>query len=98
MNKLVIILSALIVLTGCSSDPNSKPEYGDESGLPKNCRAYVPEAIDYYKANVDGYDIDFENASRSEAELIYDKREEEVEILISSLERNCGLDGELWDN
>lgn len=98
MNKLVIILSALISLAGCSSDPNSKPEYGDESGLPKNCRAYVPEAIDYYKANVDGYDIDFENASRSEAELIYDKREEEVEILISSLERNCGLDGELWDN
>lgn len=62
----------------------------------KNCRAYIPEAIDYYKANVDGYDIDFENASRSEAELIYDKRKEEVEILISSLERNCGLDGDLW--
>lgn len=97
MNRLFTLSIALIALAGCNGDPNSKPEYGDESGLPKNCRAYISEAIDYYQANVDGYDIDFETMSRSEAELIYDKREEEVEILISSLERNCGLNGDLWN-
>ena len=52
MNKLVIILSALISLAGCSDDPNSKPEYGDESGLPKNCRAYIQESVDAWRNGV----------------------------------------------
>lgn len=45
-----IALAGLIALTsGCNYlDPNSKPEYGKESGLPKNCRAIV-------QANIDGY-------------------------------------------
>jgi hypothetical protein len=37
----------ILLLAAC--DPNAKPEYG-ESGLPKNCRAYVQTAIDGYKA------------------------------------------------
>jgi hypothetical protein len=34
-------------LSGCD-DPNAKPIYGEETGLPKNCRAIV-------QANIDGY-------------------------------------------
>jgi hypothetical protein len=42
-----IVISCLLLLSAC--DPNAKAEYGD-SGLPKNCRAYVQTAIDGYKA------------------------------------------------
>ncbi len=38
--------SVMLILCGC--DPNTKPIYGD-SGLPKNCRAYVQVAIDDYR-------------------------------------------------
>lgn len=39
-------------IVGCSPlDPNTKPEYGKESGLPKNCRAYVQVAINGYRTN-----------------------------------------------
>lgn len=38
-----------LMLTGCDRfDPNSRPIYGSESGLPVNCRAYVQVAIDGY--------------------------------------------------
>jgi hypothetical protein len=38
-------------LSACDRlDPNSKPIYGKESGLPVNCRAYVQAAIDGYRA------------------------------------------------
>ncbi len=39
---------ALLNLVGC--DPNSKATYGEESGLPKNCRAIVQANIDSYRA------------------------------------------------
>lgn len=38
----------IIMLTGCSK-PNSKPTYGD-TGLPKNCRAIVQNAVDQWRA------------------------------------------------
>lgn len=41
------VVPCLLLLAGC--DPNAKPEYG-ETGLPKNCRAYVQSAINDYKA------------------------------------------------
>ena len=46
-----IALTGLIALsTGCNYfDPNSKPEFGKESGLPANCRAFVQYAIDEYR-------------------------------------------------
>lgn len=38
-----------VLLAGCNlGDPNAAPEYGETTGLPKNCRAIV-------QANVDGY-------------------------------------------
>lgn len=40
-------MCVLVMLAAC--DPNAKPEYG-ETGLPKNCRAYVQVAINDYKA------------------------------------------------
>lgn len=51
MKKLIFAATALtLLLTGCDKlDPNSKPIYGKESGLPVNCRAYVQVAIDGYK-------------------------------------------------
>lgn len=39
---------AILGLVGC--DPNSKPTYGEETGLPKNCRAIVQANIDSYRA------------------------------------------------
>ncbi len=39
-----------IFLAGCSDkDPNSKPIYGKEYGLPANCRAYIQVAINQWK-------------------------------------------------
>jgi hypothetical protein len=40
---------AAISLVACG-DPNSKPAYGRDTGLPANCRAYVQGAIDGYRA------------------------------------------------
>ena len=47
MKKAVIIGSILIGLTACSK-PNSKHTYG-ETGLPKNCRAIVQNAINEWR-------------------------------------------------
>ena len=44
----IISIAALLTLSGCGQDTNSKPIYG-ETGLPKNCRAYVQTVIDGYK-------------------------------------------------
>lgn len=46
----VACASALaVLLAGCSSD-NDKPVYGEATGLPVNCRAYVQVAVDGYRA------------------------------------------------
>ena len=47
MSLRYIFIPCLVLASAC--DPNAKAEYGD-SGLPKNCRAYVQTAIDGYKA------------------------------------------------
>jgi hypothetical protein len=44
----VFIISGAIILTAC--DPNSKPTFGEETGMPKNCRAIVQQNIDAYRA------------------------------------------------
>ena len=36
-------------LSGCADD-NNAPIYGNQSGLPVNCRAYVQFSIDEYRA------------------------------------------------
>ncbi len=46
--KLGLLFFTLTILSGC--DPNSKPEFGSETGLPSNCRAYVQVAIDSYRS------------------------------------------------
>lgn len=47
----VACASALaVLLAGCSSDDNDKPMYGEGTGLPVNCRAYVQVAVDGYRA------------------------------------------------
>lgn len=44
----VIGLSVTILcLTAC--DLNSKPAYGESTGLPSNCRAYVQVAVNAYR-------------------------------------------------
>ena len=48
MKRLALAMSAAL-LSGCLTDPNAKPIYGD-TGLPKNCRAYVQTAIDGYRS------------------------------------------------
>lgn len=43
-------IAALALLCGCApEDSNSKPVYGEGTGLPVNCRAYVQAAIDGYR-------------------------------------------------
>lgn len=41
---------AVAGIVGCQGDPNSKPTYGKETGLPKNCRAIVQANINAYRA------------------------------------------------
>jgi hypothetical protein len=41
-----------ILLASCSQNSsNAKTEFGKESGLPSNCRAYVQSSIDGYRAH-----------------------------------------------
>lgn len=48
---LSLALCAASLLAGCDQlDPNSKPLYGKETGLPSNCRAYVQVVIDGYRS------------------------------------------------
>ena len=47
MKKAACVLIGVWLLSGCGN-PNSKPTYG-ESGLPKNCRAIVQNAIDEWR-------------------------------------------------
>jgi hypothetical protein len=41
------VLTTVFCLSGC--DPNSKPTYGESTGLALNCRAYVQVAVDGYR-------------------------------------------------
>jgi len=43
----IIVIACALMLFGCSK-PNSKPTYG-ETGLPKNCRAIIQNAIDEWR-------------------------------------------------
>lgn len=47
IRPLVVFVPMSALLMAC--DPNARPEYG-ETGLPKNCRAYVQGAVNDYKA------------------------------------------------
>ncbi len=44
------LIAALGTIAACQSDPNAEPTYGEETGLPKNCRAIVQANIDGYRA------------------------------------------------
>lgn len=45
------VLAFASALGGCElGDPNAKPIYGKETGLPVNCRAYVQAVIDGYRS------------------------------------------------
>lgn len=54
MRKLLMICLA-VTLSACS-DPNSEPEYGVESHLPANCRAYVHTSIQAWRSGEYGTD------------------------------------------
>lgn len=46
----ILLLIPIMVLVSCSnSDPNSKPVYGKEYGLPANCRAYIQVAVNDWR-------------------------------------------------
>lgn len=45
-------VATAIAFFGSGCDPNSKPIYGEESGLPKNCRAIVQANIDWYRSGM----------------------------------------------
>lgn len=47
MLKILLAFGFLSNLVAC--DPNSKAAYGEGSGLPKNCRAYIQVSIDGYR-------------------------------------------------
>lgn len=42
-------LALVVLLAGCGSDDNDKAVYGESTGLPVNCRAYVQLAVDAYR-------------------------------------------------
>ncbi|MFW1923706.1 kynureninase [Acinetobacter geminorum] len=57
MEKLIIIFIPLFFLGACTNeDSNSKPIYGNESGLPANCRAYIQVAVNEWRKGT--YDTD----------------------------------------
>lgn len=48
--KVVGASAMVIALGGCGGDDNDKAIYGDSTGMPVNCRAYVQVAVDGYRA------------------------------------------------
>ena len=45
-----LILAIVLGLSACSKgDSNSKPIYGDDLGLPVNCRAYIQVAVNEWR-------------------------------------------------
>lgn len=66
-----VSLLAFFLLSAC--DQNTKPIYGESTGLPSNCRAYVQVAIDAYR-----------------------NKEYSADETMAGLERNCGVNGNLW--
>lgn len=51
--RIMLILAMIFFISGCARfDDNAKPEYGKESGLPVNCRAYTQVAIDGYRQGI----------------------------------------------
>ena len=48
--RVCVIAVAIAMLAACKGDPNAKPTFGEESGLPKNCRAIVQANIDSYRS------------------------------------------------
>lgn len=65
MKKLTLVV-ALIAVAGCRpQDPNLIPEYGKESGLPANCRAFIQYAVDSYRAKQYTADATFASIERN---------------------------------
>jgi hypothetical protein len=48
--KVASAYALAILLAGCGGDDNDKPVYGEATGMPVNCRAYVQVAVDAYRA------------------------------------------------
>ena len=110
MNKLFILLTA-IFFTACS-DSNSKPEYGSDSNLPVNCRAYIEEAISYYERETEPYEYEtldtnyycspddwYSSSCQEHIDNVGEALEvktEQVKILKDSLRSHCGFGGDLW--
>ncbi|WP_083518514.1 hypothetical protein [Dechloromonas denitrificans] len=69
--RTVGLLGAVFFLSAC--DPNSKPTFGESTGLPSNCRAYVQAAVDAYR-----------------------NKEYSADETMAAIERNCGVNGNLW--
>ena len=45
-----LILAIVLSLSACSKgESNSKPIYGDDLGLPVNCRAYIQVAVNEWR-------------------------------------------------
>lgn len=61
--QLFFLVIVLFSISGC--DPNSKAEFGSESGLPSNCRAYVQKAIDSYHAKQYSAEATFDGLERN---------------------------------
>jgi hypothetical protein len=50
-NLMVFCLFVIVFFIGkCCGNPNSKVIYGEESGLPKNCRAIIAANIDGWRS------------------------------------------------
>lgn len=64
--KWIALAGLLVIFSGCDYfDPNSKPEFGKESGLPKNCRAIVQANIDVYRAGLHTADAAMNSLERN---------------------------------
>ena len=47
--KLLVLIPILFFFFFFSDDPNLKPVYGKDLGLPANCRAYIQVAVNEWR-------------------------------------------------
>lgn len=53
LNYLISLIALPMMLLGCGlADDNDKPVFGNATGRPVNCRAYVQVAINEYRAGM----------------------------------------------
>lgn len=55
--KIIPVLISVFIVACSNHDSNSKPIYGEDTGLPANCRAYIQIAVNEWRRGTHDADV-----------------------------------------